>query len=55
MDVLQQFIAQSAIGPYSPWIRILVFAIFLSILMTLAGMLIILLLHGHQVNISFGY
>ncbi|MDX1333241.1 MAG: hypothetical protein R3252_09445 [Robiginitalea sp.] len=55
MDVLQQFIGQSAIGPYSPWIRNLVFSIFLTIVATLLGMLGILLLHGHQLQVSFGY
>ena len=55
MDVLQQFITQSAIGPYSPWIRNLVFSIFLSIVLTLAGMLAVLLLHGQQMTLSFGY
>lgn len=55
MDVLQQIIAQSAIGPYRPWIRNLVCFLFLSIILTLAGMLVILLLHGHQIGVSFGY
>ena len=55
MDVLQQFITQSPIGPYSPWIRNLVFSLFLSIVLTLMSMLTILLLHGHQIPISFGY
>ena len=55
MDVLQQIIAQSAIGSYSPWIRNLVFSLFLSIVLTLVGMLVVLLLHGHQMTLSFGY
>ena len=55
MDDLQQFITQSAIGPYSPWVRNLVFTIFLSIVLTLMGMLAVLLLHGHHMNVSFGY
>lgn len=55
MDELQQFITQSAIGPYSPWVRNLVFTIFLSIVLTLMGMLAVLLLHGHHMNVSFGY
>ena len=55
MDVLQQFITKSAIGPYSPWIRNLVFSVFLSIVLTLVGMLAILLLHGHHMTVSFGY
>ncbi|MFZ9002728.1 MAG: hypothetical protein ACO20F_11120 [Robiginitalea sp.] len=55
MYVLQKILAQSAIGSYSPWVRYLVFALFLSIVLILVGMLVILLLHGHQMNISFGY
>lgn len=55
MDVLQQIIAQSAIGPFSPWVRNLVLSIFLAIVLTLLGMLAILLLHGHQMQVSFGY
>jgi len=55
MDVLQHFIAKSAIGPYSPWIRNLVFSIFLLIILTLVGMLSVLLLHGHHMTVSFGY
>jgi hypothetical protein len=55
MDVLKQIIAQSAIGPYSPWIQNLVLSIFLSIVLTLVGMLTYLLFHGHQTNVAFGY
>ena len=55
MYVLQKILAQSAIGSYSPWVRYLVFVLFLSIVLILVGMLVILLLHGHQMNISFGY
>ncbi len=55
MDVFQHFIAKSAIGSYSPWIRNLVFSVFISIVLTLIGMLAVLLAHGHQMHISFGF
>lgn len=55
MEVFRHFIAQSPIGPYSPWIRNLVFSVFISIVLTLIGMLAILLAHGHRMQISFGF
>ncbi len=55
MDVVYQIIRQSAIGPYGPGVRGSVLLVFLAIVTTLLAMLITLLVHGHQVPISFGY
>lgn len=55
MDVINEIIKKSAIGPLSNWFKSLVLLLFSSIVVTLLGMLVLLLIHGPQLHISFGY
>lgn len=55
MDVINQIIQDSALGPTQNWLKSLVLAVFASIVVTLFIMLFVLLLNGPHMNISFGY
>ncbi|SNY99897.1 hypothetical protein SAMN06265377_1711 [Flagellimonas pacifica] len=55
MDVVKEIIKNSAIGPLSRGYKGLVLSLFTSIVGILMTMLIILLKHGTNMNIQFGY
>ncbi|MBC2840569.1 hypothetical protein [Robiginitalea sp. SC105] len=55
MDVLTQIVKESAIGPLTAWFKSLVISLFIAIVVTLASMLVLLLMHGSQTVITFGY
>lgn len=55
MDVINQIIEDSALGPTQNWIKNLVLALFAGIVVTLFTMLIVLLLNAPHMNITFGY
>lgn len=55
MDVLNQIVNQSAIGPLNVWVRKLIISLFLAIVITLLSMLAALLIYGQQLQFSFGY
>lgn len=55
MDVINEIIRQSAIGQLSNWFKSLVIFLFSAIVVTLLSMLLVLLVNGTQLNITFGY
>ncbi len=55
MDVLNEVIRQSAIGKVPIAFKNLVLMIFSTIVMTLLTMLMVLLIHGPEMTITFGY
>ncbi len=55
MDVLNQIVNQSAIGPLNQWVRRFIISLFLAIVLTLLTMLAALLIYGQQFQFSFGY
>ncbi|MEO0528523.1 MAG: hypothetical protein AAFZ89_14925 [Bacteroidota bacterium] len=55
MDVINEIIQQSAIGPLSKWYKSLVLLLFSTIVTVLMAMLVILLKYGSQMSIQFGY
>lgn len=55
MDVINEIIQNSAIGPLSKWYKSLVLLVFSSIVTTLFVMMVILLRYGPYMNIQFGY
>jgi hypothetical protein len=55
MDVINEIIRQSAIGPLSKGYRSLVLSIFSSIVLILFAMLLAILLNAPQLNITYGY
>ncbi|WP_411030787.1 hypothetical protein [Spongiimicrobium sp. 3-5] len=55
MDVINEIIRQSAIGPLSKWYKSLVLLLFSSIVTTLMTMLILLIKNGSHMSIQFGY
>ena len=55
MDVLQQILSQSAIGPYSRTSKNVVISLFLAIVITLLAMFTTLLVFGNEISIRFGY
>lgn len=55
MDVVKEIIQNSAIGPLSNGYKGLVLSLFASIVGILFTMLIVLIKHGPEMNIQFGY
>ncbi|NAS13212.1 hypothetical protein [Poritiphilus flavus] len=55
MDVINEIIRQSAIGPFSNWFKSAVLTLFSSIVVTLFTMLILLIKYGPDTPLSFGY
>ncbi len=55
MDVINEIIQNSAIGPLSKWYKSLVLLLFSSIVTTLFVMMVLLLKYGPYINIQFGY
>jgi hypothetical protein len=55
MDVIHEIIRQSAIGPLSNWFKSLILLLFSAIVVTLLSMLVILLISGSQLHITYGY
>ena len=55
MDVINEIIRQSAIGPYSRWYKSLVLSLFSSIVITCLFTLVVLLAYGAERAINFGY
>lgn len=55
MDVLNQIVKESAIGPFTAWFKSLVISLFVAIVITLVSMLVILLMHGSTTVITYGY
>lgn len=55
MDVINEIIRQSAVGPLSKWYRRLVITIFSSIVFVLLTMFVALIKNASQLTISFGY
>ena len=55
MDVINEIIRQSAIGPLSKWYKSLVLSVFSSIVLTCVATLILLFTYGVDGSISFGY
>ena len=55
MDVINEIIRQSAIGPLSRWYKSLVLSVFSSIVLTCVTMLVLLLTYGVERSLNFGY
>lgn len=55
MDVLNQILQESAIGSFSRIAKSLIVSLFITIVMSLAAMLIALIINGNQLQFSFGY
>lgn len=55
MDVINEIIRQSAIGPLSKGYKSLVLLLFSSIVTVLMIMLVLLIKNGPHMNIQFGY
>lgn len=55
MDVINEIIQHSAIGPLSKIYKSLVLLLFSLIITMLTGMLIVLLTYGSHFTIQFGY
>ncbi|MFS4468303.1 hypothetical protein [Maribacter sp. 2210JD10-5] len=55
MDVLNEIIRNSAIGPLSKGYQSFVLFLFSAIVVTLGTMLFVLLTYGRYVNVQFGY
>lgn len=55
MDVVNEIIQNSAIGPFSKGFKGLILSLFASIVGTLLTMLVFLLWYGPNMNIQFGY
>ena len=55
MDVINEIIRQSAIGPLSKAYKSLVLSIFSSIVLILLAMLLAILLNAPHLNITYGY
>ena len=55
MDVINEIIRQSAIGPLSRWYKSLVLSLFSSIVLTCLTMLVLLLTYGVERSLNFGY
>lgn len=55
MDVINEIIRQSAIGPLSRWYKSLVLSLFSSIVLTCLMMLVLLLTYGVEGSLNFGY
>jgi len=55
MDVINEIISQSALGNLSKGFKSLVLSLFASIVLTLFGMLVAIVVSGSQLHFSFGY
>ena len=55
MDVINQIIKDSALGPTQNWLKSLVLAVFASIIVTLFTMLFVVLLNAPHMNITVVY
>ncbi len=55
MDVINEIIQKSAIGPLSAWHKGMVLSLFVSIVSVLLIMLVLLMLYGPYMTIQFGY
>ncbi|WP_281543248.1 hypothetical protein [Maribacter aestuarii] len=55
MDVINEIIQNSAIGPLSKFYKSMVLLLFSTIVTMLSAMLVILLTHGSHMTIHFGY
>ncbi|MFS4455441.1 hypothetical protein [Maribacter sp. 2304DJ31-5] len=55
MDVLNEIIQNSAIGPFSKVYKSIVLLLFSAIVSILLAMLVVLLKHGPNMTIQFGY
>ena len=55
MDVINEIIQNSAIGPYSKGYKSFVLSIFTSIVTLLFVMLVLLIKNGANMHIQFGY
>lgn len=55
MDVINEIIRQSAIGPLSRWYKSLVLSVFSSIVLTCLMMLVLLFTYGVERSLNIGY
>ncbi len=55
MDVINEIIRQSAIGPLSRWYKNLVLSLFSSIVFTCLMMLVLLFTYGVEGSLNIGY
>lgn len=55
MDVINEIIQNSAIGPFSKLYKSMVLLLFSSIVTMLGAMLVVLLTYGSHMTIQFGY
>ena len=55
MDVINEIIQKSALGPLSTWHKGMILSLFVSIVTVLLVMLVLLMLYGPYMSIQFGY